>query len=191
MIFFQLFWAFFKIGLFAFGGGYAVLSLLQTEIVSKYGWLTTAQFTDIIAISQMTPGPIGINYATYVGYTAITNAGYSSAIGILGSALATFSIMLPSFLLMLFVVKILEHFKDSPIVASMLALLRPTMIGLIAAACLLLMNKENFGSFNNSPWHFFTSLFLFAATFYGVKVLKISPIRMLIFCAIAGLFLYY
>lgn len=191
MIFLLLFLTFFKIGLFAFGGGYAMISLIQGEVVSKYGWLTTSQFTDVIAISQMTPGPIGINSATYVGYAAITNAGYSATMGMLGSALATFSVILPSFLLMLFVVKILTRFKESPVIESMFALLRPTILGLIAAACLLLMNKENFGSYNDSPWQFFTSLFLFAATIYGVQILKISPIRMLIFCAIAGLFLYY
>ncbi len=168
-----------------------MISLIQGEIVAEHGWLTMSQFTDIIAISQMTPGPIGINSATYVGYAAVTSAGYSPVIGILGSALATFSVVLPSFLLMIFVVKALTHFKESPVVNSMFAVLRPTVIGLIAAASLLMMNRENFSSIDESPWQFFTSIFIFAATYYGVQVRKIGSIKMLIFCAIAGLLLYY
>ena len=77
MIFLYLFYTFFKIGLFGFGGGYAMLSLIQGEVVTRYHWINAGEFTDIVAISQMTPGPIGINSATYVGYTAVLNAGYS------------------------------------------------------------------------------------------------------------------
>ena len=75
MLFLQLFYAFFKIGLFGFGGGYAMISMIQGEVVTRHEWLTSTEFTDIIAISQMTPGPIGINSATYVGYSAVVNAG--------------------------------------------------------------------------------------------------------------------
>ena len=88
----KLFYTFFKIGLFGFGGGYAMISMIQGEVVTRYEWLSSSDFTDIIAISQMTPGPIGINSATYVGYTAMVNAGYSHAVGILGSTVATFSV---------------------------------------------------------------------------------------------------
>ena len=99
----KLFYTFFKIGLFGFGGGYAMISMIQGEVVTRYEWLSSSDFTDIIAISQMTPGPIGINSATYVGYTAMVNAGYSHAAGILGSTVATFSVVLPSFILMIFI----------------------------------------------------------------------------------------
>lgn len=191
MIFLQLFLSFLKIGLFGFGGGYAMLSLIQGEVVSDNNWLTTSQFTDIVAISQMTPGPIGINSATYVGYVAVTNAGYSTAMGILGSAVATFAVVLPSFLLMIFVIKIFHRFHDHPVVAAMMALLRPTVVGLIAAAALLLMTSENFGSRSETPWQFYTSLFIFAATFVGTQWVKINPIRMILYCAVAGLLLYY
>ena len=84
-------------------GGYAMISMIQGEVVTRYEWLSSSDFTDIIAISQMTPGPIGINSATYVGYTAMVNAGYSHAVGILGSTVATFSVVLPSFILMIFI----------------------------------------------------------------------------------------
>lgn len=95
MIFLQLFYTFFKIGLFSFGGGYGMLSVIQGEVVTKHAWLTHTEFTDIVAISQMTPGPIGINSATYVGFTAVSNAGYSEGWAILGSLLASMSVMLP------------------------------------------------------------------------------------------------
>lgn len=90
MIFLYLFYTFFKIGLFGFGGGYAMLSLIQGEVVTRYHWINAGEFTDIVAISQMTPGPIGINSATYVGYTAVLNAGYSEAFAVIGSIVATF-----------------------------------------------------------------------------------------------------
>lgn len=83
LLYLKLFYSFFKIGLFGFGGGYAMISMIQGEVVNRYHWLTTGQFTDIVAVSQMTPGPIGINSATYVGYTSIVNAGYGHLWGVL------------------------------------------------------------------------------------------------------------
>lgn len=103
---------FFKIGLFGFGGGYAMISMIQGEVVTRYQWLTTSEFTDIIALSQMTPGPIGINSATYVGYTAIVNAGYSHAIGVIGSVIATVSVVLPSFILMIFISRFFLKYQN-------------------------------------------------------------------------------
>ena len=84
MIWWQLFYVYLKIGIFGFGGGYAMLSLIQADVVDRYGWITSQEFTDIVAISQMTPGPIGINSATYIGYTAIHNAGYPPYMAVLG-----------------------------------------------------------------------------------------------------------
>lgn len=93
MLYLNLFYTFFKIGLFGFGGGYAMLSMIQGEVVTRHGWLTPQEFTDIVAISQMTPGPIGINSATYIGYTATGS--------VWGSVLATLALVLPSFIIML------------------------------------------------------------------------------------------
>ena len=101
MIFLQLFYIFSKIGIFNFGGGYAMLSLIQNETVVKNHWLTNAEFTDIVAISQSTPGPIGINAATYVGYTAVLHAGYPHWAAICGAVLASIAIMWLSFILMI------------------------------------------------------------------------------------------
>ena len=89
-LYLQLFWTYTKIGLFGFGGGYAMLSLVQDEVVVKHGWITEQQFTDIVALSQVTPGPIGINSATYIGYTATGS--------ILGAIVATLAVSLPSFI---------------------------------------------------------------------------------------------
>lgn len=191
MIFLQLFWAFFKIGLFGFGGGYAMISLIQGEVVTHYHWVSATEFTDIVAISQMTPGPIGINAATFMGYKAVENAGYSAGTAICGSALATFAAVLPSFLLMILVIKILQKYWNHSAFQDVLAGLRPAVVGLIAAAALLLMTPENFGSFSENPWQFCVSVFLFVAAFVGTQFFKVNPIRMIFFCGVAGLLLYY
>lgn len=191
VLFLLLFYTFFKIGLFGFGGGYAMLSMIQGEVVTKYQWLTTSQFTDIVAISQMTPGPIGINSATYVGYSAVVNAGYSPAMGVLGSAMATFAVVLPSFILMFTVTKILIKYRETDLVDTMFSLLRPTVVGLIAAAALILMTPENFSTPDINPWQFYISVFLFVAAFVGTQFFKINPIKMIIVCATAGFILFY
>ena len=191
MIFLELFITFFKIGLFGFGGGYGMLSLIQAEVVHSHAWLSTGEFADIVAISQMTPGPIGINTATYCGYTAVHNAGFTGVMmPVLGSATATFALVLPSFLLMLLIAKMLiRYMQTSPAVKSVFMGLRPAVVGLLAAAALLLMTKENFGSPDINPWQFGISIFLFAATFIGTKYMHINPIRMLFYCAVAGFLL--
>lgn len=191
VLFLLLFYTFFKIGLFGFGGGYAMLSMIQGEVVTKYQWLTTSQFTDIVAISQMTPGPIGINSATYVGYSAVVNAGYSPALGVLGSAMATFAVILPSFILMFTITKILIKYRETDLVDTMFSLLRPTVVGLIAAAALILMTPENFSAPDINPWQFYISVFLFVAAFVGTQFFKINPIKIIIVCATAGFILFY
>ena len=191
VLFLLWFSTFFKIGLFGFGGGYAMLSMIQGEVVTKYQWLTTSQFTDIVAISQMTPGPIGINSATYVGYSAVVNAGYSPAMGVLGSAMATFAVVLPSFILMFTITKILIKYRETDLVDTMFSLLRPTVVGLIAAAALILMTPENFSTPSINPWQFYISIFLFVAAFVGTQFFKINPIKMIIVCATAGFILFY
>lgn len=191
VLFLLLFYTFLKIGLFGFGGGYAMLSMIQGEVVTKYQWLTTSQFTDIVAISQMTPGPIGINSATYVGYSAVVNAGYSPALGVLGSAMATFAVVLPSFILMFTITKILIKYRETDLVDTMFSLLRPTVVGLIAAAALILMTPENFSTPDINPWQFYISVFLFVAAFVGTQFFKINPIKMIIVSATAGFILFY
>ena len=181
MIFLYLFITFFEIGLFGFGGGYGMLSLIQHETVEHYHWLSTAEFTDIVAISQMTPGPIGIN----------ENAGYGHLMGILGSMTATFALVLPSLILMILISKMFMKYMNTSLVQSVFTGLRPAVVGLLAAATLLLCNKENFSTPMENPWQFWISVALFAATAFGTGYLKINPIRMICYAGFAGLLLLY
>ena len=191
MIYLDLFITFFKIGLFGFGGGYCMLSLIQHETVERAHWLSTAEFTDIVAISQMTPGPIGINSATYCGYTAVHNAGYGEAMAILGSATATLALVLPSLILMILISRLFMKYMKTRTVRAVFAGLRPAVVGLLAAATLLLCNAENFSTPTANTWQFCISVALFSATAFGTGYLKINPIRMICYAAFAGLLLLY
>lgn len=191
MIFLQLFFTFFQIGLFGFGGGYGMLSLIQSEVVHHWGWMTTSEFTDIVAVSQMTPGPIGINSATYCGYTAVHNAGMGNTMALLGSATATFALVLPSLILMILISKMFLRYMKHPTVQNVFAGLRPAVVGLLAAATLLLCTEENFSTPSDNPWQFWISVFLFVATFIGTKVFKINPIKLIAMAGFAGLLLLY
>ena len=172
-LYLTLFWIFFKIGLFGFGGGYAIAALIQDEIVYKHAWLTVSQFTDIMAISQVTPGPIAINCATYVGY-AVTNS-------IWGSAIATFASCLGPFILVSLVVVGLQKIKNNPYIEAAFTGIRPAVIGLIASAALMLANGDNF-------------IDLYSYLIFGIVALaslaKANPIILLVLSGIAGYFLY-
>ena len=192
MIFLKLFLVFSKIGIFNFGGGYAMLSLIQHEVVERNKWLTVSEFTDIVAISQTTPGPIGINAATYAGYTAVMNdpAGYPVWLGVVGAVVASVAIIWLPFILMLLISKFLIDHSKSKDVVNVFSVLRPAIVGLIAAAALLLMTPENFGSPKDSPFVFFVSLIIFCFSFIGTRLYKIHPIWMMVICGIAGLLIY-
>ena len=191
MLYITLFITFFEIGLFGFGGGYGMLSLIQTEVVHNHHWITTGEFTDIVAVSQMTPGPVGINSATYCGYTAAHNAGYGEMMSILGSITATLALILPSLILMILIARMFQKYVNTLPVQSVLKGLRPAVVGLLGAATLLLLTPDNFGSITTSPWQFWISSFLFAATFIGTYWMKINPIRMILYAAFAGMVLLY
>ena len=181
----KLFYTFVKVGLFSFGGGYGMLSVIQGEIVTRHAWLTSMQFTDIVAVSQMTPGPIGINSATYVGYTAALNATGSPAVAVAGSLLASFAVMLPSFVIMITISRFFMRYGKNPAVERVFAALRPAVVGLIASAALLLMTKENFGSPTGDTLQFVVSVLLFVVSFVAALRYKLSPILIVI---LAGLF---
>jgi len=190
MLFLKIFLVFSKIGIFNFGGGYAMISLLQNEIVEENHWLTNAQFTDIVAISQTTPGPIGINCATYTGYLAAINDGYPQWAAILCAIFATISVLWLPFLLMLYISRMLLKHKDSKIIHDVFLFLRPVIVGLIAAAAILLMTADNFSSPSESWFAFITSIIIFVFSFVGVKFYKIHPIAMILLCGLAGLVIY-
>lgn len=173
MLYLQLFLSFFKIGLFGFGGGYAMISLIQAEVVTRHEWISAAQFADIIAISQVTPGPIAINSATYIGYTATGS--------VWGSALATIGVCAPSLILMLIASHFYLRMKDNPYVAQVMKALRPVVIGLILAAALVLLTPDNF-----IDWK---SYLIFGAVLVAAQR-KVSPILLIVLSGLAGWLLY-
>lgn len=199
-IYWQLVWAYIKIGIFGFGGGYAMLSLVEKSVVSP-GWISESMFTDIVAISQMTPGPIGINSATYIGYVAPGEVNPAfSGIGwsLLGSCLATMAVVIPSFLLVLYSSHFIRRHRESGVIKAIFTGLRPVIVGLIASAAIMLMNAPNFNP-RNIDWQLWTNIGICVAAFCLVyfpiklhkKSLKIHPIVVIILAGITGLILYY
>ena len=186
MLYLSLFLSFFKIGLFGFGGGLAIFSLIQME-VEHYGWMSQQEFVDIMAVSQVTPGPIGINCATYVGYTVG---------GFWGSVLATFAIVLPSLIIMLTICKIYfwlnKRFQGNPYFEQTLRMLRFTVIGLIASAALMLIKPTNF--IDPVSWIIFGAVAFFTVlpNFIKNKVTAVisHPILLIILAGGAGYFIY-
>ncbi len=195
MIFLQLFITFFQIGLFGFGGGYGMLSLIQREVVFNHNWMTSSDFIDIVAISQMTPGPIGINSATYAGFTALQNTGAEPWLCVLGSCVATFSVVLPSLILMLLISRFFMKYANHPNVQAVFKGLRPVVVGLLLAAVLMLTNSENFSTPSDIR-HFAVAVSLFVFTFIFTKgftikdrKIKVGPIKMIVVAAVVGMIL--
>ena len=188
MIFFQLFWTFLKIGIFTFGGGYAMVALIQSEVTVNHPWLTPQEFTDILAVSQMTPGPMGINTATYVGYTAVLNAGYEPWQAVLVSLLASGSVLLLPVLLMVLVVRFLQRIQGNKDMENVFRVLRMAVVGLIAAAALQLLSVESFGV---PGWNlqFVVSIVLFLAVFV-LSLRKVNPILLILGAGVAGMLVY-
>ena len=192
----QLFLTFFLIGMFTFGGGYAMLSLIQAEVVVKHAWLSESMFADIVAISQMTPGPIGINCATYVGYDVLATSGAGHLMGIVGSLTATLAITLPSFIIVLLLVRFYNRVKGSPMFEGVMSVIRPAVVGLIGAAAIVLMFKVDWNGLvpslhvveeNFPDWK---SWCLFAAAFLASFKFKVNPILLIVLSGVMGLLLY-
>jgi chromate transporter len=182
MIYLELFSTFFIIGMFTIGGGYAMLSLIQNEVVVEHNWISDTTFTDIVAISQMTPGPIGINSATYIGYEVLANMGASEFLCILGSFTATLAVVLPSFIIVLALCKVYDKWKDHYMFKGIMTGLKPAVLGLIGTAALSLATPENF-----IDWK---SYMLCILAFTGIFLKKIGPFSALGIGALAGLLLY-
>ena len=180
-LYLSLFWSFLKIGLFGFGGGYAMLPLIQHEVVEAHNWISVSDFTDIVAISQTTPGPIAFNSATYIGYSVVTNMGFGNFHGILGSAISTFAVSIPSLVLMTIVCAFFAKLNKNQWMQASLSVLKPAVIGLIASAALLLIDGHNFIDYKS--WIIFGAVFL-------TSVKKVDPILLIVLSGIVGLILY-
>ena len=191
MIILRLFLIFCKIGIFTFGGGYSMVALIQNEVVEKYHWLTAEEFTDLLAVSQMTPGPVGINTATYTGYTVVLNNGGEPWMGIVGSLVASFAVIPLPFIAMLLLCRFLAKHRDNPIIDIIFRVLRLTVVGLIAAAAISLASVENFGSWDISHKQVIISVALFVAVFVASFKFKKSPIMLLLASGAVGFLAYY
>lgn len=198
MIYWQLLLVYLKVGLFGFGGGYAMLSLIQNEIVTKHAWLTEQQFTDIIAVSQVTPGPIGINSATYVGYS-VTGS-------VWGSILATVAVCIPSFIMVIAIALAFAKVRHNRWVDAAFTGIRPASVGLIAAAALMLSHRAGFignwiaaepGTFSldqvvvTDNFPDYKSLLIFAFTFLAMIKKWIHPILLIGVTGVLGFILFY
>ena len=172
-IYFNIFYVFFKIGLFSFGGGNAMLPLIRKEVVINNHWVSAKEFTDLVAISQATPGPIAINGATYAGYRAG---------GVLGSIVGTVGIVLPTFIIMLIMTKFIMKFKENEYVKSAFTALVPATIGLVLSAAILVAGD----SFID-----YKSFIIFGIVFIAFYKYKVDPILLTFLSGAAGFFLYH
>ena len=188
MLFLQLFWTFLKIGLFTFGGGYAMIALIQNEVTVNHAWLTPQEFTDILAVSQMTPGPVGINTATYTGYTAVLNAGYDTWLAVLGALMASAAVILLPVVLMVIAVVFLRKMQGNKDIENVFRVLRMTIVGLIAAAALQLLTVDSFGHPAFSL-QFILSIAIFVAVF-ALSFKRVSPILLILAAGVLGIIIY-
>lgn len=177
VVLFRLFVSYLKIGFFGFGGGYAMLSLIHSEVVVRNQWLTNGEFSDIVAISQMTPGPIAINSATYIGYEV---AGFS------GSVVATVAVCLPALTIMMLITCFFLRLRDNRYVRGVVMGMRPVVVGMIASAALLLIfpHSEDGRSFIDGwSWVIFVGVMV-------ASVKKVNPILLIVLSAVAGVVIY-
>ena len=173
----QLFVSYLKIGFFGFGGGYAMLSLIHSEVVVRNGWLTNGEFSDIVAISQMTPGPIAINSATYIGYEVA---------GVLGSVVATVAVCLPALTIMMLITRFFLRLRDNRYVKGVVMGMRPVVVGMIASAALLLIfphTAEGRSFIDGWSWAIFIVTLL-------ASVKKVNPILLIVASAAMGILIY-
>lgn len=174
MIFWQLFRIFFMIGMFSFGGGYAMLPLIQDEIVARHHWIDNARFVDIVAVSQVTPGPLAVNAATYVGFATTKS--------VWGAVCATAGVCLPSIIVVVFLYLFMQKFKESVWLKNMFKGLKIGVVGLILGAALILMTPEIFTDY--------IAVALCVASFVACYRFNQSPITVISVAAVAGMLIY-
>lgn len=195
MILLELFYSFLLIGLFTFGGGYSMIALIQSAVVEEHSWLTAQEFADILAISQITPGPVGINTATYAGYSAVIAEGYPTAMAVAGAVIASLAVLILPLTLILVVGRWLLKHKDQAPFGTLFRGLRLTVVGLIAAAALSLMPSAfaptPTGTITIFDFQFsFFNLIIFLAVFALSLWKKVSPILLILLSGLLGLIIY-
>ena len=179
MIYLQLLWRFFQIGLFSIGGGYAAMPLIQAQAVEQTGWLTMGEFIDLVTIAEMTPGPIAVNAATFVGIRVA---------GLPGAMAATFGCILPSLFLVSGLAFLYFRYKKLPLLQKILSALRPAVVALIASAGIGILLTV---CFPGRHWDFsqfdLPAFLLFAAAFFGLRKFRWNPIVVMLLCGVCGL----
>ncbi|ATW28638.1 chromate transporter [Candidatus Formimonas warabiya] len=168
----QLYLTFFKIGLFSFGGGYAMIPLMEKEVVRIHGWLTLSQMVDIIAISQMTPGPIAINLATFVGYQA---GGFWGSVG------ATIGVITPSFLIVLLIAKFYSRFREWETMQRVFKGIRPMVVALIGSAGLSIAQSSMVDA---------KAVIIGVCSFLVLQYAQVSPLFVILGAGLLGVILY-
>lgn len=176
MIYLQLFLSFLKVGLFSVGGGYAAMPLIQSLVVDKYSWLTISEFTDLVTIAEMTPGPIAINGATFAGIRVA---------GVTGAITATLGYVLPSIIIVSLISYIYYKFKTLSAIQSVLKSLRPAVVALIASAGLTILLNVLFGTAGITLSSInICAAVLFVLSFVAIRKLKLSPILTMVLCGV-------
>ena len=168
MIFLELFLTFFKIGLFSFGGGYAMIPLIMHEVVTVHQWIEKSDFINIISISQITPGPIAINMATFIGFNLE---------GVLGSIVATTSVIFPSVVLVTLMFIFIKKFRDNEYLKLFLEGIKVVIVGLIGAGFISLATE------GVTSWQ---GLIVFISAFYAVGIKKVNPIPVILLAGLVG-----
>lgn len=184
MTYLELFWSFFQVGLFSVGGGYAAMPLIQHQVVDLHPWLTMTQFADIMTIAEMTPGPIAINSATFVGIQVA---------GLPGALIATAGCVLPSCVIVMTLAYVYYRFRGLTMVQGVLAGLRPAVVAMIASAGISLMILSFYGQ-RTLPADLgginVVSVLIFAVGLFVLRKWKVSPIRVMLGAGAAGVLLY-
>lgn len=182
MIYLELFLSFLQIGLFSIGGGYAAIPLIQSQTVEIHNWLTATEFMDLATIAEMTPGPVAVNGATFVGLKVA---------GLPGALIATLGCILPSIVIVSALALVYRKYREVPALQSVLISLRPAVVALIAAAGLNMLLQVAFGGRDSISLETFSvpGTVLFAAAFFALRKWKPSPILVMALCGLAGLLL--
>lgn len=179
MIYLQLFLSFLQIGMFSVGGGYAAMPLIQSEVVTGRGWMSMSEFTDLVTIAEMTPGPIAVNAAAFVGIRIA---------GVPGAAAATFGCILPSCLIVSLLAHLYFRYKNVSVLQNVLGSLRPAVVALIASAGLSILQTVAFNGEAAGMEHVnWTGIVIFAAAFVVLRKLKWNPVMVMVLCGAAGL----
>ena len=184
MIYLELFWSFFQIGLFSVGGGYAAMPIIEHQVVEPHGWMTMQEFVDIITISQMTPGPIAVNSATFVGIQIA---------GLPGAIIATLGCIFPSCIIVLTLAWVYSRYRNLSVIQGVLGGLRPAVVAMIASAGLsiLVLSLWNGAAVSLNPADLdWVSLLLFVGALFALRRWKLNPIYAMLACGGIGLVLY-